>query len=87
MNDLMMMTSDIALKVDPAYRDVCLKFLNDFDAFTEAFSKAWYKLVHRDMGPKVRYLGKEVPAEEFLWQDPIPRNDGYALSDTDVATL
>jgi catalase-peroxidase len=87
MNDLMMMTSDIALKVDPAYRDVCLKFLNDFDAFTEAFSKAWYKLVHRDMGPKVRYLGKEVPAEEFLWQDPIPRNDGYALSDTNVATL
>lgn len=76
MNDLMMMTSDIALKVDPKYREVCEKFLSDFDYFTEAFSKAWYKLVHRDMGPKVRYLGKEVPAEEFLWQDPIPRNDG-----------
>ena len=87
MNTLMMMTSDIALKVDPAYNAICQRFLNDFDYFTEAFSKAWYKLVHRDMGPKVRYLGKEVPAEEFLWQDPIPANDGYSLSDADVATL
>ena len=68
-----MMTSDIALKVDPEYRKVCEKFLNDFDAFTQAFSKAWYKLTHRDMGPKHRYLGPEVTIEDgLLWQDPIP---------------
>ncbi|KQO59228.1 MULTISPECIES: catalase/peroxidase HPI [unclassified Methylobacterium] len=73
MHPLMMMTSDIALKVDPEYRKVCEKFLNDFDAFTQAFSKAWYKLTHRDMGPKHRYLGPEVTIEDgLLWQDPIP---------------
>ena len=88
MNDLMMMTSDIALKVDPEYRKVCEKFLNDFDAFPQAFSKAWYKLTHRDMGPKERYLGPEVTIEDdLLWQDPIPELNGTPISDGDVAAL
>jgi len=88
MNPLMMMTSDIALKVDPAYRAVCEKFLNDFDAFTQAFSKAWYKLTHRDMGPRERYLGPEKRNEnDLLWQDPIPPRDHDAISEEDVAEL
>ncbi len=87
MNDLMMMTSDIALKVDPEYRKACEKFLNDFDAFTDAFSRAWFKLTHRDMGPKSRYLGPEVPAEDFDWQDPIPTADYEQVNDSDVVSL
>jgi catalase-peroxidase len=84
---LMMMTSDIALKMDPEYRKACEKFLNDFDAFTDAFSKAWYKLTHRDMGPKSRYLGPEVAAEDFSWQDPIPKLDHPVIGDTEIASL
>ncbi|NJC26904.1 catalase/peroxidase HPI [Neolewinella antarctica] len=84
---LMMMTSDIALKVDPAYRKICEKFLGDFDYFTEAFSKAWYKLTHRDMGPKDRYVGPEVPAEDFIWQDPIPTLDHEVINADDIADL
>ena len=88
MNPLMMMTSDIALKVDPAYRAVCERFLADFDLFTLAFSKAWYKLTHRDMGPKHRYLGPEVTiADDLLWQDPLPDAEGTALDEAEVATL
>jgi catalase-peroxidase len=87
MEDLMMMTSDIALKEDPAYRKICEKFLNDFDYFTEAFSKAWYKLTHRDMGPKSRYLGPEVAKEDLLWQDPIPTCNHEMVNDSDVADL
>ena len=88
MNPLMMMTSDIALKVDPAYRTVCYKFLNDFDAFTQAFSKAWYKLTHRDMGPRERYLGPEKRNDnDLLWQDPIPLCDYDAISKEEVAGL
>jgi catalase-peroxidase len=88
MNPLMMMTSDIALKVDPDYRKVCEKFLNDFDAFTQAFSKAWYKLTHRDMGPRERYLGPEKRLEnDLLWQDPIPPADFAVIDDGDVAAL
>ena len=88
MNPLMMMTSDIALKVDPAYRAVCEKFLNDFDAFTQAFSKAWYKLTHRDMGPRERYLGAEKRIEnDLLWQDPIPPCDHAVANEEDVAAL
>ena len=88
MNALMMMTTDIALKVDPEYRAVCEKFLNDFEAFTQAFSKAWYKLTHRDMGPRERYLGPEkVNENDLLWQDPIPVAN-YALVDAaDIAAL
>ena len=87
MDDLMMMTSDIALKADPEYRKVCEKFLNDFDYFTVAFSKAWYKLTHRDMGPKDRYLGPEVPKEDLLWQDPVPACHHELVNDTDIAVL
>ena len=88
MNPLMMMTSDIALKTDPEYRKVCEKFLNDFDAFTQAFSKAWYKLTHRDMGPRERYLGPEKRLENsLLWQDPIPPQDYETVSEADIAAL
>ena len=88
MNPLMMMTSDIALKTDPDYRKVCEKFLADFDAFTQAFSKAWYKLTHRDMGPRERYLGPEKRLENgLLWQDPIPPSDHDTITDADVDTL
>ncbi|MET3804159.1 catalase-peroxidase [Nakamurella sp. UYEF19] len=84
---LMMMTSDLALKVDPVYREVCLKFLGDFDYFTIAFSKAWYKLTHRDMGPKSRYLGPEVAAEDLPWQDPLPALDHDVVGDAGVNRL
>ena len=84
---LMMMTSDIALKEDPAYRKVCEKFLNDFDYFSKAFADAWFKLVHRDMGPKNRYLGPEVPAQDFLWQDPVPVRDFEVVDAGDIADL
>jgi catalase-peroxidase len=88
MNELMMMTSDIALKVDPEYRKVCEKFLGDFDAFTQAFSKAWYKLTHRDMGPKHRYLGPEVKIEDgLLWQDPLPERNYELVGEAEIAAL
>ena len=88
LNALMMMTSDIALKVDPEYRKVCEKFLADFDAFTQAFSKAWYKLTHRDMGPKHRYLGPEVRIEDgLLWQDPLPDRDHALVGEAEVSAL
>ena len=86
-HDLMMMTSDIALKVDPVYREICERFLADFDYFTQEFSKAWYKLTHRDMGPKSRYLGPEVAAEDFIWQDPLPVSEHPVVGADDVATL
>lgn len=87
MNDLMMMTSDIALKVDPTYNEICQKFLNDFEYFTNAFSKAWYKLTHRDMGPKDRYLGPEVPEEDLIWQDPVPKRDFDLIEEAEIASL
>ncbi|MFD1720467.1 catalase/peroxidase HPI [Amnibacterium endophyticum] len=88
MNPLMMMTSDVAFKVDPEYRKVCEKFLEDFDAFTLAFSKAWYKLTHRDMGPKHRYLGPEATIEDgLLWQDPLPEPEGAPIDEFDVDAL
>ncbi|MEQ6249867.1 catalase/peroxidase HPI [Sulfitobacter sp. HNIBRBA3233] len=86
MNDLMMMTSDIALIEDPAYREICEKFLNDFDAFTEAFSKAWHKLIHRDMGPKSRYLGPDI-GPDFIWQDPLPELDHALIDEDDISAL
>jgi len=84
---LMMMTSDLALKVDPVYREICERFLADFDYFTQEFSKAWYKLTHRDMGPKSRYLGPEVAAEDFPWQDPLPPLDHEVVDAAGVARL
>ena len=86
-HDLMMMTSDIALKEDPAYRKVCERFLGDFDYFADAFSRAWYKLTHRDMGPKDRYLGPEVPSVALPWQDPVPEVDHALVDDADVTEL
>jgi catalase-peroxidase len=83
---LMMTTADMALKIDPEYRKISERFHKDHKAFENAFAKAWYKLTHRDMGPVDRYLGPEVPTEELIWQDPIPKVD-YTLSDTDIDTL
>jgi catalase-peroxidase len=82
----MMTTADIALKTDPAYLEISKRFHKDHKAFEKAFAKAWYKLTHRDMGPKDRYLGPEVPKEDLIWQDPIPKVD-YTLSDSDIEKL
>jgi len=81
----MMTTADMALKMDPEFRAISEKFRNDHQAFKDAFARAWFKLTHRDMGPKVRYLGPEVPAEDLIWQDPIPQ--GRMPSDADVAAF
>jgi catalase-peroxidase len=81
----MMTTADMALKRDPAYRAISEKFRNDHEAFKDAFARAWFKLTHRDMGPKVRYLGPEVPAEDLIWQDPVPA--GTTPSDADVQAV
>jgi len=86
-NTLMMMTSDIALKVDPEYARICRKFMDDHDYFTKAFADAWYKLVHRDMGPKTRYVGVEVPESDEIWQDPIPECTHEVINEADVADL
>ena len=83
----MMSTADIALKVDPAYRAVSERFRNDQAALDDAFARAWFKLCHRDMGPKARYLGPEVPAEDLIWQDPIPSVDHPLVEAADVAEL
>ncbi|MFT5847636.1 catalase/peroxidase HPI [Psychroserpens sp.] len=83
---LMMSTADMALKMDPAYLEISKRFHKDHKAFEDAFARAWYKLTHRDMGPIDRYLGPEVPKEELLWQDPIPKVD-YKLNAEDVSTL
>ena len=83
---LMMTTADMALKMDPIYLEISKRFHKDHKAFEDAFSRAWYKLTHRDMGPISRYLGPEIPKEELIWQDPIPIVD-YALSDSDIASL
>ncbi len=83
---LMMMTSDIAFKVDPEYRRICERFLADFDYFTEAFSKAWHKLIHRDMGPKARYLGPDAGGD-YIWQDPVPDVDHPLVDETDMVHL
>jgi catalase-peroxidase len=82
----MMTTADMALKMDLAYEKISRKFLNDFDAFADAFAKAWFKLTHRDMGPIARYLGPEVPEEVLIWQDPIPVGN-VELNDSDIAVL
>jgi catalase-peroxidase len=81
----MMTTADMALKVDPEFRKISEKFRNDHEAFKDAFARAWFKLCHRDMGPKIRYLGPEVPAEDLIWQDPVPA--GTIPSDAEVAAV
>jgi len=82
-----MLTSDIALRVDPAYEKVSRKFYENPDQFADAFARAWFKLTHRDMGPRNRYLGAEVPAEVLIWQDPIPAVTYKAIDDKDVADI
>ena len=82
-----MLTTDIALRADPAYEKISRKFLADPQAFADAFARAWFKLTHRDMGPRARYLGPEVPKEDLIWQDPVPAVDHKLIDDVDAATL
>jgi catalase-peroxidase len=82
-----MLTSDIALKVDPIYGPISRRFYENPDEFADAFARAWYKLTHRDMGPKVLHVGPEVPEETLLWQDPLPEVDHELIDAADVATL
>ena len=81
-----MTDADMAMKMDPAYREISERFYKDPEYFSEVFARAWFKLTHRDMGPKSRYLGPDVPAEDLIWQDPIPTVD-YCLSDEEIADL
>ena len=83
----MMLVTDISLRVDPAYEKISRHFLANPDAFNDAFARAWFKLTHRDMGPKVRYLGTEVPAEELIWQDPVPAVTHELINEQDIETL
>ncbi len=82
-----MLTSDLALRLDPIYEKISRRFLENPDQFADAFARAWFKLTHRDMGPIVRYRGKLVPKETLIWQDPIPANDNPPLRDADIADL
>jgi len=82
-----MLTTDLALKVDPNYAPISKRFHENPEQFADAFARAWYKLTHRDMGPRVRYLGPLVPAEELLWQDPIPAVDHELINEQDIAAL
>jgi catalase-peroxidase len=82
-----MLTTDLALRLDPAYEKISRRFHENPDQFADAFARAWFKLTHRDMGPRPRYLGPEVPAEELLWQDPIPAADHKLIDEQDIATL
>ena len=84
---LMMSTADMAMKMDPAYAAISRRFHANPDQFADAFARAWFKLTHRDMGPKVRYLGPEVPAEDLIWQDPIPAVDHPLIDAKDIAAL
>ena len=83
----MMTTADLALRMDPAYDKISRHFLANFDELSDAFARAWYKLTHRDMGPRVRYIGADVAAEVLIWQDPIPTADYAMIDDNDVAQL
>ncbi|MBU6159393.1 MAG: catalase/peroxidase HPI [Bacteroidetes bacterium] len=83
----MMLTTDLALRVDPAYEKISRRFYENPDAFADAFARAWFKLTHRDMGPRARYLGAEVPAEELIWQDPIPAVTHELIQEKDIEEL
>ncbi len=84
---VVMLTTDLSLREDPVYRKISEKFARDPNAFNDAFARAWFKLTHRDMGPKSRYVGVEVPAEDLIWQDPIPKADYPAIAEKDVTAL
>jgi catalase-peroxidase len=83
----MMTTADMALREDPAYADISRRFHKDPKAFADAFARAWFKLTHRDMGPRARYLGPLVPAEDLIWQDPLPKAEGAPIDAADIAAL
>jgi catalase-peroxidase len=83
----MMLTTDLSLRVDPVYEPISRRFMEDQEAFADAFARAWFKLTHRDMGPVVRYLGPEVPSETLVWQDPVPAVDHELVDAADVAAL
>src|SRR5437763_2003964 len=82
-----MLVTDLALRMDPVYEKISRHFLEHPDEFADAFARAWFKLTHRDMGPRSRYLGPEVPAEELIWQDPVPAVDHKLIDDIDIASL
>ncbi|QTN32123.1 catalase/peroxidase HPI [Akkermansiaceae bacterium] len=82
-----MLTTDLSMRFDPAYEKISRRFMENPDQFADAFARAWFKLTHRDMGPKVRYLGPEVPAEDLIWQDPIPAVDHPLIGESDIAAL
>ncbi len=82
-----MLTTDLSLRFDPAYEKISRRFMENPDEFADAFARAWFKLTHRDMGPRARYLGPEVPAEELIWQDPIPAVNHKLIDDKDIAAL
>ena len=82
-----MLTTDLSLRMDPAYEPISRRFLENPDEFADAFARAWFKLTHRDMGPVARYLGPEVPGEQLIWQDPVPAVDGELIDEQDVAAL
>jgi catalase-peroxidase len=84
---LMMTTADMSMKMDADYRKISEKFHKNPEEFGDAFARAWFKLTHRDMGPKSRYIGNEVPSEDLIWQDPLPENTNGKLSDSDIAEL
>ena len=82
-----MLTTDLSLRLDPAYEKISRRFLQNPDQFADAFARAWFKLTHRDMGPRSRYLGSEVPGEELIWQDPVPAVDHPLIDERDAAAL
>ncbi|MGB7932654.1 MAG: catalase/peroxidase HPI [Gammaproteobacteria bacterium] len=84
---IIMTTADMSMRMDPIYEPIARRFQENPDEFADAFARAWFKLTHRDMGPRARYLGPEVPAEELIWQDPIPEADHELIDDQDVASL
>ena len=84
---IIMTTADMSMRMDPAYEKIARRFQQNPDQFADAFARAWFKLTHRDMGPRARYLGPEVPAEALIWQDPIPAVDHKLINDKDVAKL
>jgi catalase-peroxidase len=82
-----MLTTDLSLRFDPAYEKISRRYMENPDEFADAFARAWFKLTHRDMGPRTRYLGPEVPDEELIWQDPIPATDHKLVDEKDIASL
>lgn len=82
-----MLTTDLALRFDPTYDKISRRFLENPDQLHDAFSRAWFKLLHRDMGPRSRWLGPEIPKEVLLWEDPVPEQEGPVINDNDVSQL